>query len=168
MPARPSSDGHSPACNRPPAGRPRTHRPAPGEPHSDVAEMCGCRYTSQEGPGGQGRNQENQVNLLVQTRDQQHAQHSEVTPTFTRQDGAFGGTRARWPVPGRFDRQGRVTSANGRFSSAAIASPPGGTLDDRSARPELPPSRRHADAVDDVANDRLGRPELAGLEKRLT
>ena len=40
-------------------------------------------------------------------------------------------------------------------------------MDDRSARPGMTPSDWHARAVNDVANDRLGRPELTGLEKRL-
>ena len=41
-------------------------------------------------------------------------------------------------------------------------------MDDRSARPGMAPSDWHARAVNDVANDRLGHPELTGLEKRLT
>src|SRR5271166_5418343 len=55
------------------------------------------------------------------------------------------------------------------FSSALISlDPPGGTRDDRSARPEMAPSDWHARAINNVANDRRGRPELTGLKKRLT
>ena len=127
------------------------------------------KIEARNGPGRKRKDQQDQVDLLPQAGRQQQDPTQEIDESFAGQDLPFrrqdGPEHPLGQPAGSRDAMPRERCSPLPLMDALSS---GASASQRAFIAITPcSSRRHSNAVDDVANDRLGRSEFTRLKERL-